>query len=150
MADPMSLVIANASAHAVEFVGLPEAQLNLAQAVVHLSTAPKSNRSALGIWQAMADVQERTTGEVPIHLRDAHYAGAKRLGHGKGYEYPHDAPGGYVDQQYLPDDLVGRRYYEPSRQGLEARVADRLLAWRGAPVVTEQTVGVRDPSEPSS
>ena len=169
MADPMSLVIANASAHAVEFVGLPEAQLNLAQAVVHLSTAPKSNRSALGIWQAMADVQERTTGEVPIHVRDAHYAGAQRLGHGKGYEYPHDAPGGFVDQQYLPDDLVGRRYYEPSRQGLEARIADRLLAWRGAPVVTEgsadapvteqsadapvvteQTVGVRDSSEPSS
>ena len=149
MADPMSLVIANASAHAIEFVGLPEAQLNLAQAVVHLSTAPKSNRSALGIWQAMADVQERTTGEVPIHLRDAHYAGAKRLGHGKGYEYPHDAPDGFVDQQYLPDDLVGRRYYEPSRHGLEARIADRLHAWRGT-AVPEQTVGVQDSPEQSS
>ena len=149
MADPMSLVIANASAHAVEFVGLPEAQLNLAQAVVHLSTAPKSNRSALGIWQAMADVQERTTGEVPIHLRDAHYAGAKRLGHGKGYEYPHDAPDGFADQQYLPDDLVGRRYYEPSRHGLEARIADRLQSWRGTSV-PEQTADVQESPEQSS
>ena len=148
MADPMSLVIANASAHAVEFVGLPEAQLNLAQAVVHLSTAPKSNRSALGIWQAMADVQERTTGEVPVHLRDAHYSGAKRLGHGKGYEYPHDAPDGFVDQQYLPDDLVGRRYYQPSRHGLEARIADRLQSWRGT-AVPEQTTDVQEPPEKS-
>ena len=126
MADPMSLVIANASAHAVEFVGLPEAQLNLAQAVVHLATAPKSNRSALAIWHAMADVQERAAGDVPIHLRDAHYAGAKRLGHGKGYSYPHDDPSGFVAQQYLPDDLVDRRYYEPSAHGNEARVAERM------------------------
>ena len=131
MADPMSLVVANASAHAVEFVGLPEAQLNLAQAVVHLATAPKSNRSALGIWQAMADVQERAAGDVPIHLRDAHYAGAKRLGHGKGYAYPHDDPSGFVEQQYLPDDLVDRRYYEPSQHGNEVRVSERMRARRG-------------------
>ncbi len=126
MADPMSLVIANAAAHAVDFIGMPEAQLNLGQAVVHLATAPKSNRSALGIWGAMSDVRERSVGAVPIHLRDAHYAGAKRLGHGKGYEYPHDAPEGFVAQQYLPDDLVDRRYYEPSARGNEARVAERM------------------------
>lgn len=132
MADPMSLVIANAAAHAVEFVGLPEAQLNLAQAVVHLATAPKSNRAALGIWEAMADVRERAAGEVPIHLRDAHYAGAQRLGHGAGYRYPHDDPSGWLPQGYLPADLADRRYYRPTRLGHEARVADRLAGWKGA------------------
>lgn len=131
MADPMSLVIANAAAHAVEFVGLPEAQLNLAQATVHLATAPKSNRSALGIWQAMGDVAERSAGAVPIHLRDAHYAGAKKLGHGKGYAYPHDDPAGFVPQQYLPDDLVDRTYYVPSTHGHERRIAERLQWLRG-------------------
>lgn len=126
MADPMSLVIAEAAGRAVETVGMPEAQLVLGQAVVHLATAPKSNRVALGIWGAMADVAERSAGDVPVHLRDAHYAGAARLGHGKGYIYPHDAPAGFVPQQYLPDDLVDRRYYEPSNHGLEGRIATRM------------------------
>ena len=94
MADPQSLLIANAASHAIEYVGLPEAQLNLAQAVVHLATAPKSNRSALGIWRAREDVRTQPSSGVPAHLRDAHYQGAAKLGHGDGYEYPHDDPRG--------------------------------------------------------
>ena len=104
MADPMALLVANAAAHAVEFVGLPEAQLNLAQAVVHLATAPKSNRSALGIWNAREEVRSGPSTQVPAHLRDAHYQGAQKLGHGAGYDYPHDHPEGWVAQQYLPDE----------------------------------------------
>ncbi|HEX3541588.1 MAG TPA: replication-associated recombination protein A, partial [Acidimicrobiales bacterium] len=92
MADPTSLLIATAAAHAVEYVGLPEAQLNLAQAVVHLATAPKSNRTALGIWKAIEDVRSRPAGPVPPHLRDSHYRSAERIGHGVGYSYPHDDP----------------------------------------------------------
>ncbi len=126
MADPMSLVLADAAARAVEFVGFPEAGLNLAQAVVHLATAPKSNRAALGWWAAQADVRDRPAGEVPAHLRDAHYQGAQDLGHGKGYRYPHDDPRGWVDQQYLPLEAAGRTYYEPSPHGYEADVAARL------------------------
>src|SRR5690606_13620268 len=120
MADPMSLVVADAAARAVEFVGLPEAQLNLAQATVHLAAAPKSNRVTVAIGRARADVRDRPTGEVPLHLRDAHYKGAASLGHGTGYEYPHDDPRGWVQQQYLPDELVGVSYYEPSHHGAEA------------------------------
>jgi len=126
MADPMALVVADAAARAVEFVGLPEAQLNLAQAVVHLATAPKSNRAALGVWQAREDVRNGIGGEVPKHLRDAHYRGAKMLGHGKGYQYPHDDPRGWLHQQYAPDDVVGRRYYEPSSHGFEEEVRRRM------------------------
>jgi putative ATPase len=126
MADPMGLVVADAAARAVEFVGLPEAQLNLAQAVVHLATAPKSNRVAMGIWNARGDVQQGVGGEVPAHLRDAHYQGAKKLGHGDGYAYPHDDPRGWVPQQYLPPAIQGRRYYTPSALGFEAEVARRL------------------------
>ena len=114
MADPMALVVADAAARAVEFVGLPEAQLNLAQAVVHLATAPKSNRAALGIWNAREDVRKGAGGEVPAHLRDSHYQGAKVLGHGKGYEYPHDDPRGWVPQQHRPADVADRVYYDPS------------------------------------
>ena len=121
LADPMALVVANAAAHAVEFVGLPEAQLNLAEATIHLAKAPKSNRAALAIWNAMGMVRERSGGDVPIHLRDAHYRGAARLGHGKGYEYPHDDPTGWVSQQYLPDDLAGHVFYSPSEHGYEKR-----------------------------
>ena len=122
MADPQALVVAVAAAHAVEYVGLPEAQLNLAQAAVHLATAPKSNRTALAIWNARAAVQHGALGEVPPHLRDAHYQGASQLGHGTEYRYPHDDPSGWVDQQYLPDPLVGTRYYEPSAHGHEADI----------------------------
>ena len=126
MADPMALLIANAAAHAVEYAGLPEAQLNLAQACVHLATAPKSNRSALGIWNACEDVRNGVGGEVPPHLRGTGYRGAATLGHGEGYVYPHDDPKGWVDQQYGPDDLGGRVYYEPSDHGFEQEVARRM------------------------
>ena len=122
MADPMSLLVANAAAHAVEFVGLPEAQLNLAQAVLHLATAPKSNSVITSLGRAQADVRDRPAGEVPVHLRDGHYQGAKSLGHGKGYRYPHDDPSGWVPQQYRPDDVQDRRYYEPSPHGYEGQL----------------------------
>jgi putative ATPase len=125
MADPMSLVVADAAARAVEFVGLPEAQLNLAQAVVHLATAPKSNRSAVGIWRAREAVRRQPSGEVPTHLRDAHYKGAKALGHGAGYQYPHDDPAGWVEQQYRPTEHAGERYYEPSTHGYEGELTAR-------------------------
>jgi putative ATPase len=127
MADPTALVVATAAAHALELVGLPEAQLNLAQATVHLATAAKSNRVALGIWTARTDVQQGRGGEVPPHLRDAHYKGATSLGHGTGYEYPHDDARGWVAQQYPPDDLVGRRYYDPSGHGYEAEVRRQMV-----------------------
>jgi putative ATPase len=126
MADPTSLLIATAAAHAVEYVGLPEAQLNLAQAVVHLATAPKSNRTALGIWKAIEDVRSRPAGPVPPHLRDSHYRSAERIGHGVGYSYPHDDPRGWVEQDYLPEHLADATYYEPSEHGGEAEIANRL------------------------
>ncbi|MDJ0769442.1 MAG: replication-associated recombination protein A [Ilumatobacter sp.] len=126
MADPQALLVAVAAAHAVEHVGLPEAQLNLSQAVIHMATAPKSNRSALAIWRARADVRDGTVGEVPPHLRDAHYQGASALGHGDGYEYPHDHAGGWVEQHYLPEPLVGRRWYEPSPYGFEEEITTRM------------------------
>ncbi len=136
MADPQALVVATAAAHALELVGLPEAQLNLAQAVVHLATAPKSNTSASAIWAARSDVAAGALGEVPAHLRDAHYQGAKVIGHGAGYEYPHahdhERLGGWVAQQYLPDELVGRRWYRPGRHGYEQEVAERMRSVRGA------------------
>jgi putative ATPase len=125
MADPQALVVAVAAAHALEHVGLPEAQLNLSQAVVHLATAPKSNRTALAIWNAREDVRNGAVGEVPAHLRDAHYQGAQTLGHGVGYQYPHDAEGGWVDQPYLPDEIADRVYYEPSTHGAEANLVIR-------------------------
>lgn len=126
LADPSSLLIATAAAQAVEFVGLPEAQLNLAQAVIHLACAPKSNAATVAIGRARADVRNGVTGAVPAHLRDAHYAGAASLGHGDGYEYPHDDPRGWADQQYVPDAVVGRTYYEPSDHGAEPGVAEQL------------------------
>ena len=126
MADPQALVVAVAAAHAVEHVGLPEAQLNLAQAVVHLATAPKSNRTALGIWSAREDVRHGPSVEVPLHLRDAHYSGAEKLGHGAGYDYPHDHPEGWVPQQHLPDEVRDRRYYDPSDHGFEQEIRTRM------------------------
>jgi putative ATPase len=126
MADPQALLVAVAAAHAVEHVGLPEAQLNLSQAAIHLATAPKSNRSALAIWNARDAVRNGEVGEVPAHLRDAHYQGAAVLGHGAGYEYPHDHDGGWVAQRYLPDPLADRRWYEPSDRGFEQEIADRM------------------------
>jgi len=125
MADPTALPLAIAAAHAVEFVGLPEARINLAQAVIHIALAPKSNAVIRAIGAAEADVKAGLIGAVPAHLRDAHYPGAKRLGHGKGYVYPHDLPEGIVAQQYAPDAVNGRTYYEPSSHGMESRFSER-------------------------
>jgi putative ATPase len=118
MADPQGLVVADAAARAVEFVGMPEAQLNLAHAVVYLASAPKSNSAATALWAAQADVRDEPAGAVPRHLRDASYPGAAKLGHGKGYVYPHDEPGGWVEQQYRPDDRADV-YWRPTGRGAD-------------------------------
>jgi putative ATPase len=125
MADPTALQAAVAAAQAVEFVGLPEARINLAQAVIHLSLAPKSNSVIRAISSAEADIRAGLIGSVPPHLRDAHYPGAARLGHGRGYVYPHDFPEGVVPQVYAPAPVADHQYYQPSRHGAEARYADR-------------------------
>jgi len=119
MADPQSLLVADAAARAVEFVGMPEAQINLAHAVIHLATAPKSNSVIRALGAASADVRERPAGAVPAHLRDSHYPGAAKLGHGQGYVYPHDTPEGWVPQQYSPDEIheAGTRYWQPTGRG---------------------------------
>ena len=132
MADPMSLVVADAAARAVEFVGLPEAGLNLAHAVVHLATAPKSNRVTVALGRAGVDARASGVGEVPMHLRDAHYRGAAQLGHGDGYRYPHDDPTGWVDQRHRPDEVEGNVYYDPSSHGAESEVAERMADRRQA------------------
>ncbi|MCK8610862.1 replication-associated recombination protein A [Agromyces sp. C10] len=126
MADPTALGVAVAAADAVQYIGMPEGRIPLAQAVVHLATAPKSNAAYVGIDRAIADVRAGKAGRVPKHLRDAHYPGAKRLGHGKGYVYPHDDPIGVVPQQYLPDPLRGAVYYTPTEHGNERDVSSRL------------------------
>ncbi len=131
MADSMGLLVADAAARAVEFVGLPEAQLNLAHAVVYLATAAKSNRTTVALTRAQADVRERPTGGVPIHLRDAHsHAVAEHLGHGAAYEYPHDDPRGWVPQRYRPEEVVERRYYEPSAHGHEREIDEKMASMR--------------------
>ena len=130
MADPMSLVIANAAAQAVEFVGLPEAEFNLTQAVVHLATAPKSNSLTKARAAAKVAAQSPGTGEVPMYLRDAHYKSAAGLGHGEGYQYPHNAEEGWVDQQYRPPEVAGETYYTPSRHGAEPARWERWSADR--------------------
>jgi putative ATPase len=126
MADPQALVIAVAAADAVQFIGMPEGRIPLAEAVVYLATAPKSNAAYVALDAAIADVRAGKIGRVPKHLRDAHYPGAKRLGHGKGYVYSHDSEFGVAAQQYLPDELVGTEYYTPSANGNEREVAARL------------------------
>ena len=126
MADPTGLVVADAAARAVEFVGLPEARLNLAQCVVHLATSPKSNRVTVALGRAAVDARASGEGRVPIHLRDASYQGAAEIGHGDGYQYPHDDPRGWVSQQYRPDEVAGNVYYAPSSHGFEREVADRM------------------------
>ena len=120
LADDGALLVADAAARAVEYVGLPEAQLNLAHAVVRLATAPKSNRVTVALGRAASDARAAGAGEVPMHLRDAHYQGAKSLGHGEGYRYPHDHPDGWVPQEHRPADVAGNVYYEPSDHGAEA------------------------------
>ncbi|MFB7891055.1 replication-associated recombination protein A [Microbacterium sp. NPDC056044] len=126
LADPQALPIAVAAADAVQFIGMPEGRIPLAEATVYLATTAKSNAAYLAIDAAIADVRSGGFGRVPIHLRDAHYPGAKRLGHGKGYVYPHDAEIGIAAQQYLPDELRGRRYYQPKALGAERDVQARL------------------------
>nr|WP_246171034.1 replication-associated recombination protein A [Pseudonocardia hierapolitana] len=126
LADPTALQAAVAAAQVVQLVGLPECRLALAQATVHLATAPKSNAVITGIDEAMADVRAGATGAVPPHLRDGHYAGAQKLGNAVGYRYPHNAPDGVLAQQYPPDALVGRDYYRPSAHGAERALAERL------------------------
>jgi len=128
LADPTALTTAVAAAQAVAMIGFPEARITLSQAVIALALAPKSNAAVTAIDAALADVRKGLAGPVPPHLRDSHYAGAKRLGHGKGYQYPHDLPEGIAAQQYAPDAVHGRRYYTPTRRGAEARYAD-VAAW---------------------
>jgi putative ATPase len=124
LADPTSLLAAVAAADAVALIGMPEARINLAQAVIHLTLAPKSNAVVVAVDSAISDVRAGLAGPVPPHLRDAHYRGATTIGHGKGYVYPHDEPGGVAGQQYPPDVVLARRYYRPTRHGAEARLAD--------------------------
>jgi putative ATPase len=133
MADPEALVVADAAARALEMVGLPEAALNLAQAVVHLACAPKSNRVTVALSRAREDVRSGGTQAVPPHLRDAHYRAASGLGHGEGYVYPHDDPQGWVDQRYRPEELEGHVYYEPSEHGAERAIGERLRRRGGSP-----------------
>jgi putative ATPase len=130
LAQPDALGVAVAAAHALELVGLPEAKLNLAQAVIYLALAPKSNAVTTAIGAASEDVRSGLAGAVPAGLRDAHYAGAKRLQHGSGYRYPHDSPGGVVRQDYLPDELADREYYRPSGNGAERAAETRLAVLR--------------------
>ncbi|MDE1921438.1 MAG: replication-associated recombination protein A [Candidatus Omnitrophica bacterium] len=122
-ADPQALVVANAALQAAEFVGLPEARIILAQAAVYVACAPKSNAVYVGIDRALDDVKNRRTQEVPAHLKDAHYKGADKLEHGKGYKYAHNYPQHHVQQEYMPDKAV---YYEPTLQGYEARIKERM------------------------
>lgn len=133
MADPRGLLVADAAARAVDRVGLPEAALNLAHAVVYLATAPKSNRVTVALGRARADAASGGRGDVPPHLRDAHYRGAAALGHGEGYRYPHDEPEGWVDQRYRPTEVEGHVYFEPSAHGEEPALAERVARRRGRP-----------------
>lgn len=125
-ADPQGLVVANAAAQAVMFVGMPEAQLTLSQATLYLAAASKSNAATIAIGRAMEEIRTHGTQPVPLHLRDSHYPGGKKMGHGKGYLYPHDFPGSYVEQKYLSDSVEGRPFYEPTENGHEARIKARM------------------------
>ncbi|MBU3146373.1 replication-associated recombination protein A [Clostridium sp. CF012] len=125
-ADPIALLVANNAAQAVLFVGMPEARIILAQAAIYIACAPKSNASYMAINSALKDVEEKNIGSVPAHLRDQSYSGAKKLGHGVGYLYPHDYEGNYVKQQYLPDELIGTVYYEAFENGYEKKIKERL------------------------
>jgi putative ATPase len=126
MADPTALQTAVAAAQTVQLIGMPEAQLTLAHATIHLATAPKSNAVISAIGAAMSDVREGKAGLVPTHLRDGHYSGAEALGNAIGYKYSHDDPDGVVPQQYPPDELVGVDYYQPTNHGVEREIAGRL------------------------
>ena len=128
-ADPQALCVAAAAFDIVEKIGMPEAQLTLAQAAIYMATAPKSNASALAIWSAAKDVKEGRTLPVPKHLRDSHYGGAARLGHGEGYQYSHDFKDGFVRQDYLG---VDKSYYQPTDRGYEATIGRRMRDLRSS------------------
>lgn len=125
-ADPQALTVAVSACEAIERIGMPEAQIILAQAVTYIATAPKSNASYVGIDKAMAQVAGEKTAVIPPHLQDAHYKSAAKLGHGTGYLYAHDYPMHYVKQQYLPDTLVGRKFYEPTDNGYEKHIREHM------------------------
>ena len=136
LADPMALVLAQAAHQAAEFVGWPEARIPIAEATIYLATANKSNTAYVAIDAALADVRAGRTLAVPGHLRDTHYAGAKQLGHGQGYQYSHDHPGHFVPQDYLG---AVKRYYEPSDQGSEKKIKERVEKWRALAAEAETT-----------
>ncbi|MCY1157320.1 MAG: replication-associated recombination protein [Citricoccus sp.] len=148
MADPTALQTAVAAAQAVQLIGMPEGRLVLAEAVVHLATAPKSNASYTAINEAVADVRAGLSGEVPAHLRDAHYPGAAGLGHGRGYVYSHDAPHGVARQQYAPDPLQGKDYYRPTRNGVERNLSERVQNLRS--LIRGSPPLARKPDEPDA
>ena len=126
MADPTAMLVAHAAANALEWVGMPEARIPIAQAIIHIACAPKSNSVVKAIDSAMAVAETTAHEPVPPHLRDASYAQAKRLGHGVGYKYPHGYPHHYVKQQYVPDNIAGARFYQPTTEGKEKEVKERL------------------------
>jgi putative ATPase len=142
-ADPHALQVAVSAANALDWVGLPEAQYALAQATAYLAAAPKSNRAGAAYWAAMDDVQRRGSLPVPNHLRSATWREARDFGTGKGYMYPHDFEGADVEQQYLPDVLAGRRYYQPSDQGYERVIGERMDNRRAARAESEARGGPR-------
>jgi putative ATPase len=130
LADPAALGIAVAAAQAVALIGLPEGRIPLAEATIYLALAPKSNAAYTAINAAQAAIRDGESGEIPAHLRDAHYGGAEALGHGAGYQYPHNWDAGIVSQQYLPHGLENRQFYRPTSRGNEAELAKRLDAIR--------------------
>lgn len=138
LADPNALVVATAAAHALEFVGLPEAQIPMTEAAIYIAAAPKSNAVVQAIARVQADLRDRPQGPVPVHLRDTSYPGARRLGHGKGYLYPHDHPGNYVPQDYVPEGAMSGPYYEPTANGAEAEIRARMER-RRAPAKREES-----------
>ena len=125
-ADPQALQVAVAASQAVERIGMPEARIILAQAVTYVASAPKSNAAYMAVDHALESVRNHKIGVVPNHLRDAHYKGAAKLGHGIGYKYAHDYPDHYVKQQYLPDELLGTTFYEPTENGYEKNIKEYL------------------------
>lgn len=128
-ADPQALLVATAAAQALEFVGLPEAKIPLAQAVIYIATAPKSNASCVAIHEATRDALEAPQGEIPSYLRDASHPGSRQMGHGVGYQYPHDEPEGYAAQNYLPEHLSEKIYYKPTGRGFESEIRKRMEYW---------------------
>ncbi|OZV10199.1 replication-associated recombination protein RarA [Tissierella sp. P1] len=128
-ADPNALTIAVSAFNAINVIGMPEGRIPLAQAAVYIATAPKSNAAYVGIDKALEDIRAKEIGKVPIHLRDGSYPGAKNLGNGIGYKYPHDYEGAFISQEYLPKELLGKKYYEPTENGYEKEIKNRLLAY---------------------